>query len=76
MQRVGLRAIYEGESGRNAFSRGLEHQRDLHDEKEDSPLWKHCTLQHNNEKVNFSMKTLKGYRSCLDRQENEFNLSF
>ena len=47
----------KGESGRNAYSRGLEHQRDLQDEKEDSPLWKHCTLQHNNEKVNFSMKT-------------------
>ena len=31
----------------------------------------HCTLEHNNVKVNFCMKTLKGYRSCLDRQVNE-----
>ena len=70
-QRAGLRAIYEGESGRNSYSRGLEHQQNLQDEKEDSPLWKHCTLEHNNEKVEFSMKTLKGYKSCLDRQVNE-----
>ena len=66
-----MRAIYEGESGRNAYSRGLEHKQNLQDEKEDSPLWKHCTLEHNNEKVEFSMKTLKGYKSCLDRQVNE-----
>jgi hypothetical protein len=70
-QKDGLISIYEGESGRNAYSRGLEHQQNLRSEKEDSPLWKHCTLEHNNEKVNFSMKTLKGYRSCLDRQVNE-----
>ena len=66
-----MRAIYEGESGRNSYSRGLEHQQNLQDENADSPLWKHCTLEHNNEKVEFSMKTLKGYKSCLDRQVNE-----
>ena len=55
-QRDGIRSIYEGESGRNAYSRGLEHQQNLESEKEDSPLWKHCTLEHNNEKVNFSKK--------------------
>ena len=60
-----------GESGENPYSRGLEHKQNLPDEKEDSPLWKHCTLEHNNEKVEFSMKTLKGYKSCLDRQVNE-----
>ena len=61
--------IYEGESGRYAFSQtGLEHQRDLHDEKEDSPLWKDSMLQRKNEKVNFCMKTLKGFKSCLDTQ--------
>ena len=30
---------YEGETGRNAYSRGLEHQEELQDEeKKDSPL--------------------------------------
>ena len=66
-----MQAINEGESRRNSYSRGLEHQQNLQDEKEDSPLWKHCSLEHNNEKVGFSMKTLKGYKSCLDRQVNE-----
>ena len=37
-------AQYEGETGRNCFSRGLEHQNDLRTMKEDSPLWKHCVV--------------------------------
>ena len=47
------------------------HQQNLQIEKGDSPLWKYCILEYNNKKVNFSMKTLKSYRSCLDRQVNE-----
>ena len=62
---------YEGETGRNAYSRGLEHQEDLRNEKEDSPLWKHCVLEHNGEKQSFVMKTLKSFKSCLQRQVNE-----
>ena len=75
-QRDGIRSIYEGESGRNAYSRGLEHQQNLWSEKEDSLLWKHCTLEHNNEKVNFSMKTLKGIQklSCCYSQINVFKI--
>ena len=39
-QEAGKAAVYQGESGRNAYSRGLEHQNDLRLEVEDSPLWK------------------------------------
>ena len=46
-------ALYDGETGRNACTRGLEHQWDLRDEKEDSPLSKHCQLIHGGEKQSF-----------------------
>ena len=62
---------YEGETGCNSYSRGLEHQEGLRNEHEDNPLWKHCTLEHGGEKVNFTMTALRGFRSCLKRQVNE-----
>ena len=69
--KAGRKAIYEGESGRNAYSRGLEHQADLRNEDDESPLWKHCTLEHSGEKVEFVIKALIGFNSCLEMQVNE-----
>ena len=62
---------YEGETGRNPFLRGLEHQADLRNMKEESPLWKHCVLEHDGAKQVFEMEALGGFRSCLSRQVNE-----
>lgn len=62
---------YEGETGRNAYSRGLEHSEDLRSEKEDTPLWKHCLLSHNGMKQSFVMKPLRNFSSPLQRQANE-----
>ena len=59
------------ESARNGFSRGLEHQDSLRNEREDSPLWKHCQLVHNGEKQTFSMSVVGSFQSCLERQINE-----
>ena len=52
-------------------SRGLEHQDSLRNEREDSPLWKHCQLVHNGEKQTFSMSVVGSFQSCLERQINE-----
>ena len=68
---VGKQTEYEGESARNAFSRGLEHLEGLRNEREDSPLWKHCQLEHNGEKQTFSMEVVGSFHSCLERQINE-----
>ena len=68
---TGRVAQYEGESGRNAYSRGLEHQNDLRLEVEESPLWKHCQLEHRGVKQPFFMEALRGFESCLQRQVNE-----
>ena len=62
---------YEGETGCNCYSRGLEHQDGLRNEQEDNPLWKHCTLVHGGDKVDFTMTALGSFRSCLKRQVNE-----
>ena len=70
-QEAGIVAEYEGESGRNAFARGLEHQADLRNESEKSALWKHCQLQHAGEKQSFMMMVFRGFNSCLERQTNE-----
>ena len=38
---------------------------------DNSPLWKHCSLEHNRVKVEFAMKPLRGFTSCLEQQVNE-----
>ena len=55
-------AFHEGETGRNAYSRGLEHRDDLKNEKEDTPLWKHCLLAHKGVKQSFAMKPLRSIK--------------
>ena len=64
---------YFGESGRNGFSRGVEHltNREAQDENK-SVLKLHCNHHHNGrEDVNFSMKVTGVHESCLDRQVTE-----
>ena len=55
---------YQGETGRNSFSRGLEHRRGLENKKADSALWKHCQNAHNGDvEQEFEMQILKTYGS-------------
>ena len=68
---TGKKAIYEGEIGRNCYSRGMEQEDNVNKKLDDSPLWKHCSLDQGGEKVQFTMKALRNYRGCLLRQVNE-----
>ena len=68
---AGRRAEYDGEAARNCYSRGLEHQDGVSNEREESPLWKHCQLIHGGEKQTFSMVVTGSFHSCLERQINE-----
>ena len=70
-QKEDIVAEYEGDSGRNGYSRGLEHQQGLRNECEKSPLWKHCQLMHSGEKQSFMMNILKSFNRCLERQTNK-----
>ena len=68
---AGRSTTYEGETGRNAFSRGLEHKQGLRQKSEQSALWKHCVLEHSSQEAEFSMKIIQCHTSSLCRQVHE-----
>ena len=47
--------FYQGETDRNMFSRGGEHQDDLDNRRESSVLWKHCVEKHQSIQQKFEM---------------------
>ena len=63
-------AAYYGESGRNAYSRGVEHLDNVALKDEDkSVLWAHSVHHHNSrEDVKYNMKVSGAYSEPLDRQ--------
>ena len=63
--------LYEGETGRNSYTRGLEHKSAIRLEDEENALWKHCLIEHGGQPAEFSMKVVGVHRSCLVRQVNE-----
>ena len=69
--RAGKDARYEGETGKNCYTRGKQHLDALRLEDEENALWKHCLVEHNGMKAEFSMKALGTFFSCLVRQINE-----
>ena len=69
--RAGRSSKYEGETGTNCFNRGKQHQDALRLEDQENPLWKHCVLEHDGKKAEFSMKVVGRFQSCLVRQVNE-----
>ena len=69
--RAGRCTEYDGESGSNGYSRGKEQAGGLRLEEEDNALWKHCMVEHESEKVEFSMKVLGSFQSAMARQVNE-----
>ena len=64
--------MYVGESGRNAYTRGLDHVRDYKGRRNDSHMWKHAEERHGGRMdVSYSMKVQKVFRDPLTRQVNE-----
>ena len=66
-------ADYKGETGRNGYTRGLEHLANLEAKNEDkSVLWLHSVHHHQGrEDVNYIMKVTRAFSSSLDRQVAE-----
>ena len=64
---------YFGETGRNAYTRGLEHLANIQAQDENKSVLKlHAAHHHNNRgDVNFSMKVTGVHESSLDRQVKE-----
>jgi hypothetical protein len=63
--------VYEGESSRSARLRGIEHLKQYIGKKEDSVLYKHKVLEHNNEDVEFKMEITGVFQDALSRQAEE-----
>ena len=63
----GILSFYEGETGRNGYTRDKEHLDAL--ENEDSALWKHCLAQDYREKAFSSMKVLGVFFTFLVRSQ-------
>ena len=63
-------AAYKGETGRNAYSRGVEHLEHLEANDEDkSVLWLHSVHHHQSRRdVKYSMKVTGAFQDPLDRQ--------
>ena len=70
-QGVPCRALYHGESGYSAFTRGLEHSAALKNKSKKNALWRHCTLYHNSNPVQFSMSVASTHTDPLSRKTRE-----
>ena len=63
---------YVGETGQNAYTRGLKHMANYRGKQADSPLWKHAQMTHGGSmEVSYSMKVEKCFMDPLTRQVNE-----
>ena len=59
----GCGSIYVGETGRNGYSRGLQHQDDYRHQRDSSVLWKHCVQKHDSTCQEFQMKIVDRVRN-------------
>ena len=69
-ENLGRKASYEGETGRPARVRFVEHISELERKLESNPLQKHTNLEHPTSKGLFRFKILKKFRDPLTRQAN------
>jgi hypothetical protein len=67
----GKRVVYIGETGKNGFLRGLDHEKAADTLQENNAIGKHCIIDHKDGRPELKMEILKKYRTCLDRQEGE-----
>jgi len=47
--------VYTGQTGTNAFTRGIKHEEDYRLKRNCSTLWKHCERKHNSSRIDFKM---------------------
>ena len=67
-----MKAIYEGETSYNAYTRGKEHANAYESKEEKSMLWKHCVDKHESNPVEFKMNVKKSFgKDTMMRQIDE-----
>ena len=68
----GCDCVYVGETGRNAFSRGLEHRAAILKKDITSPLYSHSVDDHDGQSVTFNMHVTGSFgRDALKHQISE-----
>ena len=68
---AGVTTIYTGETSRNMFLRGGEHERSLTAMDDDSVLWAQCVDTHNGTMQVFHMNLLAKPKTAFERQVSE-----
>ena len=67
----GIDMGYEGETGRSARIRGIEHLNSFLKDKPDNVFFKHKKMEHINEDMNIKMEITQPFKDALSRQANE-----
>ena len=67
----GCDAGYDGETHRNAYTRGLEHMKKYARKDETSFIYKHQAEKHNSQPAKFGMRVAGSFKDPLSRQVTE-----
>ena len=68
-QRSKCTGIYNGETGRNAYTRGMKHQDDYNKKVEGSAMWKHCIAHHGGVEQQFEMRVKDRVRNDATKRQ-------
>ena len=60
---------YNGETGRNGYTRGKKHAEEYQKELEGSAMWKHCVQHHGSERQNFRMQVQDRVRNDATKRQ-------
>ena len=71
VKKFDMKTVYQGDTGRNCYSRWLKRLAGLRNENEDNPLGKHCQIQHNGQKVTFRKICSRSFKTTYMRQFNK-----
>ena len=64
-------ALNHGKSGYYAYTRGLDHQKDLVNKKKTNALWPHSLLYHNSDEVPYQMSVVSTHTEPVGRKLRE-----
>ena len=67
----GCDARYDGETHRNAYTRGVEHMKKYERKDENSFIFKHQRDRHSSQPANFGMRVVGSFKDPLSRQVTE-----
>ena len=61
--------VYNGETGRNGYTRGGKHLDEYNREVEGSGMWKHCLKHHSGQRQQFEMKVQDRVRNDATKRQ-------